>query len=268
MKIATILPIPFMWLERDSDYHMCLAHLLRDPAYYMFFADQVDRGRFVLMDNGVVETGVAKPVEELFALAETLRPTQVCLPDSINNKRSTLALFHSAARQWAGGFETMVIPQGETLIEWVRCAKTMLNEAGAAGVTAMGITKFLEGKVACRADAIEAVPGLVDSGLELHLLGVLGDDPTEIYETDKRLPGRIRGCDSGVAAIYTQEGLAVGVDPRPRVELDFNPGPFASRRAALEVNIARWKSAVARGSYGAVVDDGGGIMRTLAQRDD
>jgi hypothetical protein len=250
MRIATILPIPFMRLEMESDYHMCLAHLLCYPAYAMFFADQVDRGRFVLMDNGVVETGVAMPIDRLFTLAEALRPTQVCLPDAINDKRSTLTKFHLAARQWAGGFETMVIPQGETLVEWVRCAKTMLNEAGAAGVTAMGITKFLEGKVACRADAIEAVPGLVDSGLDLHLLGVMGDDPTEIHETDTRLPGRIRGCDSGVAAIYTQEGLTVGAAPRPRVELDFNPQPFGdARMRRLEKNIARWKSAAAAGAY-------------------
>jgi len=265
MRVATILPIPFLPLVGSDDYHMCLAHLLHHRAYRDFFVAQAQMGHFVLMDNGVVETGFAKPTAELFALADAVHPTQVCLPDSINDRRATLALFRSAVSQWdkSTGFETMAIPQGETLEEWISCASHMLRAAEVTdGVTAMGITKFLEGKVACRADAIENVPGLVDSDLDLHLLGVLGSDPTEIWRTEQRLPGRIRGCDSGIAAIYTQAGLVLGEAPRPRVDLDFDPpmdvrvqragegGPVGFWRAdRLATNLRRWKAVVARGAY-------------------
>ena len=251
IKVATILPTPFLGLERGSPYHMCLAHLMHVPEYGQFFFDQAQKGRFVLMDNGVVETGMPLPFEELLTIARAFDVTQMTLPDRINDHRRTLELHREAAEGVRGRHPSfMAIPQGSTLGEWILCAKEILENADNWGIRAIGITKFLEGKVHKRADAIRAVDGLLDSGLDIHLLGCLANDPTEIYRSHQACNGLLRGTDSGMASIWTQEGLVVGKDPRPHVEMNFMthggvPERFSAR--LLRQNIKRWKSAATRG---------------------
>ena len=250
LKVATILPVPFLEWERGADYHMCLAHLMHVPEYGQFFARMSNQGRFVLMDNGVVETGLPLPFEELLHIARAFDVTQMTLPDRIRDARATLELHEEAATGVRGRHPTfMAIPQGRNIGEWVSCCQTIIEAAPDWGVRAVGVTKFLEGMVAQRSDAILAA-GLLDSGLDIHLLGTLGDDPTEIFRTNAACKGVIRGADSGMAAIWTQVGQVVGRDPRPKVELDFlthgnMPDVYDDR--LLRANIRRWKSATTEG---------------------
>lgn len=247
LRIATILPIPEMWREQDSDYHMALAHLADSPIYSEFFRKQSERGAFVLMDNGVVETGKAMQVRDLFRVGREIKATQICLPDKIFDCKTTLRLHEDAVRTDRNGCESsfMAMPQGRNLDEWIKCATRMVEKADDWGVRAIGITKFLEGMVHHRSEAILAVPGLIESDLDIHLLGCLGNDPFEAYITGMALRNRIRGVDSGMAAIWTQAGLLVGQDPRPKIELDFdNP---SQSNLLLRQNIIRWKNYVCYG---------------------
>lgn len=220
LRIATILPVPFLELEGKSDYHMCLAHLMHVPEYGQFFARMAEHGRFVLMDNGVVETGQPLPFDELLSIARAFDVTQMTLPDMIRNSKKTIEMHDRAARSVKGSHPSfMAIPQGDSLPCWVKCARHMVKMADDWGVRAIGVTKFLEGMVDQRSDAILAAD-LLNSGLEIHLLGTLGDDATEIYRTHMACGQQIRGTDSGAAAIWTQAGCLLG-EPRPRIELDF-----------------------------------------------
>jgi len=251
LRVATILPVPFLEWEKNSDYHMALAHLMHVPAYGEFFLHMAQRGRFVLMDNGVVETGVPLPFDELLTIARAFEVTEMTLPDVINDSAATLRLHDKSAKSVRGRHPSfMAIPQGRDLRDWCKCAKACVKMADDWGVRSIGITKFLEGKVEQRSDAVRAVPEILDSGLNIHLLGTLGDDPTEIFRSSEALGRRVRGTDSGMAAIWTQEKKIVGVDPRPRVELDFitfdGIGEYYDTDL-LRANIVRWKRAVRDG---------------------
>jgi hypothetical protein len=220
LRIATILPVPFLELEEKSAYHMCLAHLMHVPEYGQFFARMAEHGRFVLMDNGVVETGHPLPFDELLTIARAFDVTQMTLPDKIRDSKSTIELHSRAARSVQGRHPSfMAIPQGNSLHCWVKCAQHMVRKSDEWGVRAIGVTKFLEGMVKNRSDAIHAA-GLLESGLDIHLLGTLGDDPTEAFRSQRECEGQLRGVDSGAAAIWTQAGCLLG-EPRPKIELDF-----------------------------------------------
>lgn len=250
LKIATILPVPFLNWENRADYHMCLAHLMHVPQYGQFFLDQAQSGKFVLMDNGVVETGLPLPFEELLTIGRAFDVTQMTLPDRIRDARATLELHEEAATGVRGRHPSfMAIPQGRNAEEWVSCCQTMIEAAPEWGVRAIGVTKFLEGMVTQRSQAILA-SGLLDSGLDVHLLGCLANDPTEAYRSHVACGYRLRGVDSGMAAIWTQAGLVVGKDPRPKIELDFythDNMPDVYDDKLLRANIRRWKSAVTEG---------------------
>jgi hypothetical protein len=245
LRVATILPIPMMHLAKRDDYHMCLAHLVESShTYREFFRVQAGRGAFVLMDNGVVETGESLPFTRLLSLARGIRATQMTLPDRIYDSAATLRMHKDAVetsrstdRGWCEA-SYMAIPQGRTLNEWVDCATRMVDRADDWGLRAIGITKFLEGMIRRRSDAILRVPGLIESDLDIHLLGTLGDDPSEIYWTSAEVPDRIRGVDSGAAAIWTQAGMLLGDCDRPDIGMDFEPKQIDVD--LLRKNLCRW----------------------------
>lgn len=252
MRIATILPISCLGLD-ESDYHMCLAHLMGPGPYRDWFAQKASAGEHVLMDNGSAECGVPLPAETLFDLAADVGVTEMTLPDVIWDSARTREL-HLQAAELAGSYPVrlMAIPQGRTRREWVSSAEYMLEHADALGIGAIGVSKFQHGVWADRAQAILSVPGLVASDLDIHLLGCWGDDPTEAFRTAAALPdGRVRGIDSGIAAIYAQNGheLMRGPSSRglPGHHLDFTRDYDPVQRGLLVSNIQRWKRAVRTG---------------------
>jgi hypothetical protein len=245
MRISTIVPIPHLGIDR-SGYHMCLAHLMSDPTYLNYFKERASLGDHVLMDNGSVETGKPLPDTELFYIAENVRATEMTLPDHIRDKDKTMELHDRASGLvHSHKIRIMGIPQGATQRQWTECASWMLSNADRLGIGAIGVSRFQYGIWPDRADAILSVPGLVDSDLEIHLLGCWGSDPTEAFRTSKILPpGRIRGIDSGIAAMFTQGNARLGYTDRPVESLDFNQ---RLNRRLLEWNIDRWIRMVTRG---------------------
>jgi hypothetical protein len=247
MLIASIVPTGNLDLIFDDQYHMALAHLVgEDKQYTAFYANQARMGRWVLMDNGVVETGVPLPFDELLARAGLIGATEVVLPDKIGDRRETLRLGLGALSLWAGvkGKRTprlMSVPQGETAREWELCASEMI----AWPVGALGISRFapkweaLRGwrsRVACLASRTGG--RLRKSKRAIHLLGC-GDEIGEAAEIEVNWPGRIRGTDSGVATMATAQGLLLSVGgERVHGKLD-----VATRLdpVALAANLAVWR---------------------------
>lgn len=260
MKIATILPINNLHIEANSDYHMCLAHLMRDNEYRKFFEWQVSRGAHVIMDNGVVETGKSLHAHELLRIAQISKVTEMTLPDAINDREKTLRLHKSALDmilQWKdvssessqfgwGNQKVMLIPQGNTIDEWILSVIDMLElaEKYPRIVSAIGISKFCVGQklFSSRFEALQQVPILLVSGLAIHLLGCpIG--PNEIQEIDVAFNGRIRGVDSGLPVFYTQSNqtLTSQSDRPAEIELDFYQKFDEYKEKLLRLNVRSWK---------------------------
>ena len=239
MKIATILPIAYLELEKDNDYHLCLAHLLKDRTYHKFFKSQAKSGKYLIMDNGVVETGLPMDIEKLFHLAQSVKASEMILPDLLFKTKSTLEMGLSALEYARGHVEGdlnfMAVPQGETKEEWAKCVREMIHWP----VKCIGISRFVVPKLfQSRTEALRSVPELIASHKEIHLLGC-PDDPREIAEANSAFPQRIRGTDSGVASIMAQEGIHMGTLPKPKVELGFYNEEMDLD--ILKYNIAQWK---------------------------
>lgn len=221
MKIATILPTSHLHLEDASSYHLCLAHQVKkDPTYAAFFKMQAARGNFVIQDNGVVETGESLPIDILIGLARTIGCDEMILPDCIGNPIQTIhKSFHALNAVKGLGIRTMVVPQGSTASEWANCAREMLTW----NVDTIGISKFVVPSLfPSRVDAIYSVPKLITSDKDIHMLGFPGD-PVEIQELCRRFGDRIRGIDSGIAAIYTQVGRRMNDnEARPKMTIDLD----------------------------------------------
>ena len=219
MKIATILPIPHLDLIDGDPYHMALAHLCGDKIYADFYRDQSDKGSFVLLDNGVVEKH-PMPADQVLRHAERIHADEFILSDSIYNREETLTMGLAAMRVadhhgWGG--KLMAVPQGDSPMEWMSCLRTMLDW----DINSIGISRFVSKYFLDRVDALTQAPLLIGSDKEIHLLGCPGD-PIEIAEVEKRFPGRVRGTDSGIAAIFTQEGKKMEErEGKPDVELNF-----------------------------------------------
>lgn len=250
MKIATILPTKHLSLEADSDYHMCLAHLMNDDEYRKFFEWQVARGAHVIMDNGVVETGEPLPAHKLFEIAAASGITEMTLPDKINNRMMTLHL-HSQALNLITDFcgsdqKIVLIPQGCTQEDWINSVDDMIYLARKyhQNVSAIGISKFCVGEslFESRLEALESVPQLISSDLDIHLLGC-PDSPEEILNIERGFPNRIRGVDSGLPVFYTLAAKKLTYhSERPQgIELDFDHEFDQFDRRLLESNVRMWK---------------------------
>ena len=247
MKIATILPTEYLNLEAGSDYHMCLAHLLPNEEYRAFFEWQALRGAYIIMDNGVVETGEPLPVHVLLDYAEQAGVTEMTLPDKLNDRMVTLHL-HKHALDYISKMSNqrvMLIPQGCNQEDWINSVKDMLALAKRySNAGAIGISKFCVGPKLfdSRLDALNSVPELLQSRMDIHLLGC-PNQPGEIHCIDVMLKGRIRGVDSGLPVFYTQTAkILTTSSSRPKeVELDFNQIFTAAEIVLLKRNIKEWK---------------------------
>lgn len=240
MKIAVIVPTPHLDLIADRDYQMCLAHLVADDRVYRkFYRDQAEQGHFVLMDNGVVETGHPMEIDRLLRLAMEVRATELVLPDTIRDAKQSIAdaidsLLHIHSRGLHKILRVMAVPHGRDLADWDWCLSKMLS----LPVEAIGISKFTLGLCATdadsqsehrrwastRVDVLNTPSGkrLRDTEISIHLLGC-GETPAETAKVDEAFPGRIRGTDSGVAAMAAQMSTRLrDCVVRPEGALDFN----------------------------------------------
>lgn len=252
LRVATILPTPHLGLV-ESDYLMCLAPVLGDPDYSGWFSERAREGAHVIMDNGAAEADTPFQAVELFELATRIGATEMTLPDAIRDSAKTRRL-HLMAAEHAESYDVrlMGIPQGRTRREWSACAQFMVNCADLLGLSAVGVSKFQHGIWESRAQAIGSVADLVSSDLEIHLLGCWGDDPAEAHRTALELPdGRVRGVDSGIAAIYAQSGRTLadglGRSDVPGHSLDFSRELSGDGLALLEANVSMWLRAVRAG---------------------
>ena len=250
MKIATILPTNNLDLVEGDDYHLCLAHLVSEIAgndYTIFFRKQSLRGAYVMLDNGVVETGEPMETYKLIMKAATVQASEVCLPDYIHDHYKTLHHSYEALIEINRSgihvdqkeIKLMAIPQGTNPGEWLSCAKEMLQWP----IDTIGISKFVSEFFPNRATLLTHCPEIIGSDKEIHILGCPGD-PLEILDIEREFPGRVRGVDSGIAAMFTQQDLVMsnwlerGVG-RPKMEMDFN-SRIMNKELLLE-NISWWR---------------------------
>lgn len=239
MRAAIITPIPL--LEKyavRSNFHLVLAHLvLSSREYTEFYRWRSREGDYLLLDNGVAETGVPRPIEEIVHAAKLVEADEIILPDALFDMDRTL-LNAGEAVMWLDcrgitAYRVMAVPQGRTLPDWLRCYQELLS---LGSVESIGVSKFVadivparEGRPGGREAVVDVLDllGLVDPNREYHLLGVRSD-PLEVLRCSQRYRW-LRSVDSCIAVMSGQQGLRFpdplrGAEPykRPESEFDFH----------------------------------------------
>ena len=119
MKISHELPLSLFPYSMDwNDYEYCLPHLIdKHEEYRQFFLDSSERGRFIIMDNGLFE-GVTHTTQDLLEKIDLIQPNIFIAPDEWNDRTITAR----NAKHWTQyklPFKTklMVVLQGKTVNE-------------------------------------------------------------------------------------------------------------------------------------------------------
>ena len=234
-KIAHIVPVSHLHDTLDNQYHMCLAHLVDCTEYREHFASLTAKGKFVLMDNGAAEGCQLQPFD-LLEMYELIKPTEIVLPDTLFDPASTIqksrAFLHQM-EQMGMNYRTMAVPQGNTLDEWIACARIFIKDKR---INSFGISKFLNvatGDRYVRFKACQALAGLIAeygrTDLEVHLLGC-DEGPLIVKLCQEAFPF-VRGCDSAFAYLQAQKNKMMSLqdDGRPSGTIDFLDGQWYAR---------------------------------------
>ena len=282
MQAASVIPV---WnasaVDRDP-YKMALAHLMAVPAFGEYReAHAGSEGSFVVMDNGVVETGTPMPPTDLLALAHDNRIDEVVMPDLIGEHTRTLAMSKSFLIRYREYVEQgrvrplrlMAVPQGEDTLQWADCLRQMLKWPE---VTTIGISRFAthatrkqllllsrdlvlqaeRERKAERREQVEWKARTEDGGVEVHILGC--HEPISYWQApsgENDLPDddlfwlRVRGIDSSLPAVYTASGRVMSVDSRRPEQDALNLSLSRLDPVLLNRNKAVWAEEMAKVSW-------------------
>jgi len=177
MKLAIISPNSLLDRYSQTDYHLILPDMLKDPEYYRFY-HSVARGWKVL-DNGAHEEGTRSP-NELFRIAEILQVDEIVVPDVIGDRGTTLdmaASFEPHAYEANPRYQYMGVVQGSSAGEAWECLRELTDYF--PWIKSIGIPQHL-----CRFDQHIRVEmaETIDQwmGHQVHLLGNNSRWPREV----------------------------------------------------------------------------------------
>lgn len=231
MKISHIVPKNSLDIIDGRDFYMCLANIAyKDKEYAQYYADQVKKGAFVLLDNGAAEHD-QMTLQQILEVIKVINPSEVVLSDTLCNGNETIrksleAIEFYRSNGYTGQF--MFVPQGDTLQEWCQCFKQMSDHPE---IDTFGISKFMTSHFKMSDARLKGLLYMEDVGQRkytVHLLGChenideLSQIKTAIRYSCENI--RIRSTDTAIAYIYAQQQLDIGKGNRPEGEIDFIDG--------------------------------------------
>lgn len=253
MQVATIVPQNYLKYIENDDYFMCLGNLIDSPGmerYTEFYRRKAAEGKFVIMDNGLIE-GDPRPLPELVEKAYQLGASEMVMTDVFMDKERTLAAIDSGLTQLDPKHcpSLMLVAQGSSIDEWVSCAQQIIRNVHGFNYT-IGVPKVLV-KIGGRDARAAAIQQLLDvcpvaRHCTFHLLGCW-TTPLEVTLIDKLVRSnekwpKIRGVDSAIPFVYARAGKKITHQDRP----DSEPINFQETivdESLLKYNINQWRIA-------------------------
>lgn len=218
---APIGPLPLLRQLEERNllgkYHLVLVHeVLKDiDGYREMF---LDKGYFLILDNGVVENGYPI-VGPLSFIAQRIGATCVCVPDHMKDKDKTLRSAEMFLRGYKGmhwAFQAvMLIPQGKTEAEIAECAFELhAMFVDVAPTIYWGVPRWIANELP--GGRLPTVRGLQRPRFRnkhfpeepnIHMLGMSNDFADDILCTRQQF---VMGIDSANPLVLGQKGIAIG----------------------------------------------------------
>lgn len=141
MQIAHEAPLAIMPLVRTyTDYDYALVHLFEDEEigkpYFDFFAESLNQGRRVILDNSIFELGTAFEPLKFIDWVKKLLPTEYIIPDVFRNSEATLQkvdewfslLEETQSTEVLTKCKAIAVVQGDSFEDCVDCYKKLLSD--------------------------------------------------------------------------------------------------------------------------------------------
>jgi hypothetical protein len=257
MKISHELPLSlFQYSAEFNDYEYCLPHLLDKHAdYRQFFLDSSERGRFIIMDNGLFE-GVVHTTKDLLEKIDLIEPNIFIVPDEWNDRDMTA----KNAKHWTQyklPFKTklMVVLQGKNVNE----IHTLYQQCVDLGYTHFAINhssivyqSLCESPIEIANQSVGRVmlieylrtQGVIKDHHYIHLLGA--STPQEFTYYRDNLPNLVNSVDTSnpiICGALGQRYADVGMLTKPSNKIEeFMEVDLEDRIEDIKYNVQRFKN--------------------------
>jgi len=225
MDIALIPPIPELRYTESTKTHLVLSHLFDNDAYLKYYRGCSEVGDFTILDNGAHEKGIGETNESLLNKARLISADEVVLPDVLFDGMGTVELTKQMLKWvsslgweqyvFAGKPNFMIVPQGNTRVEWNRCLTHLMHEWDSwskkcpetLGQPCIGISKDYEIWYGGLAQLIKQfiAPLYEERYLDVHCLG-WPNNLWSIAKISREFPW-VRSTDSAKPHVYAFNGI-------------------------------------------------------------
>lgn len=204
-------------------YHLPLAHdvLYHENGYRQLFDVNTKTGSeldHVILDNSVIELGTAVDIKVIGKAAEIVKATVIVLPDVLLDCGATIYNCRKALEEWPrvldktlgdGIYTFMVVPQGNTIEEWIHCAEAFADDTriGWWGIPRNFNIKGL-GSRKLAVDIIQTLDRTHDNDRNVHLLGFSDNVLDDILSAQHPY---VTGIDSAVPIRAASLGLKMSL---------------------------------------------------------
>jgi hypothetical protein len=187
IKLAVVAPPQEPYLALFGDVHLCQAAWYVSNPYYAHVYKNVlrkaNKDSFIILDWQHISTDAPAHglhFMDFLRVIDELRPEEIIIPDEFKDADNTLRNAESFFADYQQAFKYehdyrprfMFIPQGETVLEWLKCLNTALVEFGDK-FQVVGIPKVLESfEDNARTRLVNDMLSFGPGKYNLHMLGV------------------------------------------------------------------------------------------------
>ncbi|MBR6907718.1 hypothetical protein IKN40_04430 [bacterium] len=237
-KISHIVSTDLLDLIDGRDFYMCLANIAsKNEDYCNFYKQQVEKGAFVLLDNGAAESD-QMTLDVMLSVIKKINPTEVILNDSLSNCDETIERSLQALKFYQDNnvnCQFMFVAQGQNFSEWARCLTTFpeLSKISTIGVSKFNTSVWKEDDA--RLKCCELINNLLPEK-PIHLLGC-HKDIREVAKISSQCIN-IRSNDTAFAQICAMSYQNILDGERPHGEMNFIESYFSEgQKQLLKQNI-------------------------------
>ena len=217
-EIMHIVPSDILNEIEDRNMYMALTNVaINDKNYLDFYKKQVEKGKFVLLDNGTGDLDF-QSMDKVLQIAKQLNPSEIILSDILGSCNQTLEQSEKSKKYFRENGYTgqfMFVPQGETFEQWCEC----YDKFDKTDVSTIGISKFVT-EFWKDDNAREKCLEYINGAYPVHLLGCW-KNINEVSQCVKKFDN-VRSSDSAICYIYAMNDMHVGDQDRPSKKIDFH----------------------------------------------
>jgi len=187
MKIAIICPIPHLNDFNLGSFHLIIAQYLKDNKYASFY----NKNGYVIVDNGVFETGKPLTAKRLLQLCLQIGAQEIVLPDFFFDAKKTLHVVESFLDKFGvrpNGVKLCAVIQGDCFKTFYDCYLRLCD----LPIDVIGVPKTII--FADRISVLSEIQKELDLRKEYHCLGI--KHVNELEHLSKL--NFIRSCDTSL----------------------------------------------------------------------